>query len=140
MSVLDASVILKWFVDEKDSNKALSLRKDFREGKTELVLPDLALYEISNALRYNPDFDKEEIKVAIQTLIDLDIDIVTPTLPLIEASIEIATDHEITCYDATYYALARELEFSLITADEKFFNKLPEDSRDSDQVKLLSDL
>ena len=140
MSVLDASVVLKWFVDEKGSNKALSLRKDFREGKTELILPDLALYEISNALRYNPDFGKEEIQVAIKTLVDMDMDIVTPTLPLIKASIELAIEHEITCYDATYFALARELEFSLITADEKFFNKLPEDSRNSDQVKLLSDL
>ena len=127
-------------MDEKGSNKALSLRKDFREGKTELILPDLALYEISNALRYNPDFGKEEIQVAIKTLVDMDMDIVTPTLPLIKASIELAIEHEITCYDATYFALARELEFSLITADEKFFNKLPEDSRNSDQVKLLSDL
>ena len=140
MSVLDASVVLKWFVDEKGSNKALSLRKDFREGKTELILPDLALYEISNALRYNPEFGKEEIQVAIKTLVDMDMDIVTPTLPLIKASIELAIEHEITCYDATYFALARELEFSLITADEKFFHKLPEDSRNSDQVKLLSDL
>ena len=45
MSVLDASVVLKWFVDEEDSSQALNLRKEFYAGKREIVVPDLLLFE-----------------------------------------------------------------------------------------------
>jgi len=33
MSVLDASVVLKWFVDEEDSDQALRLREEFYIGE-----------------------------------------------------------------------------------------------------------
>ncbi|MCD6154732.1 MAG: hypothetical protein J7J22_03015 [Candidatus Verstraetearchaeota archaeon] len=35
MSVLDASVVLKWFVDEEDSDQALQLRDEFYTGENE---------------------------------------------------------------------------------------------------------
>jgi len=56
MSILDASVVLKWFVNEADSGQALKLREDFYAGKREIVVPDLLFFEIANALRYNPTF------------------------------------------------------------------------------------
>jgi len=51
MSVLDASVVLKWFVNEEDSDKAVRLRKQYYLGEREIVVPDLLLFEVSNALR-----------------------------------------------------------------------------------------
>jgi predicted nucleic acid-binding protein len=33
MSILDASVILKWFVDEESSDQALRLREEFYRGE-----------------------------------------------------------------------------------------------------------
>ena len=40
MSVLDASVVLKWFVSEKDSDKAEMLRSEYYLGQREIIARD----------------------------------------------------------------------------------------------------
>jgi len=37
MSVLDASVVLKWFVAENDSDKAVRLREEYYLGEREII-------------------------------------------------------------------------------------------------------
>jgi len=140
MSVLDASVILKWFVDERDSEQALLLREEFYRGEREIVVPDLLLYETANALRYNPGFSTEEINEVLKTLFDLGIGIITPTYSLLAKTTGLAKSLDITCYDATYLALAEELGFEFITADEKFYRKASSESGSKTVIKLLNDL
>lgn len=53
MPVVDASVALKWFVDEPDSAPALALRNAHIAGQSPLVAPDLLIYEVANALLHN---------------------------------------------------------------------------------------
>jgi len=113
MSVLDASVILKWFVDEEDSVQALRIRDEFYNGNREIIVPDLLLFEVSNALRYNPSFTVEEIKEAMRTIFDVGIEIITPTYSLLASAIELAKKLDVTCYDAVYLALAADLDFNL---------------------------
>jgi predicted nucleic acid-binding protein len=48
--VVDASVALKWVLTEPDSNKALSLRDDFRNQLNELLAPDILPVELAHAL------------------------------------------------------------------------------------------
>jgi len=69
--VLDASVVIKWFSEEEYTDRALKLRDDFSKGEIELVVPDLMLYEVSNALRYNSDFDETDVAEAVGTLFDI---------------------------------------------------------------------
>lgn len=97
MSVLDASVVLKWFVDEEDSDKAIQLREKYYVGEREIVVPDLLLFEVANALRYNPSFTAEEIKEAVRTLFDIGIEIITPTYSLLAKAIESAESLDVTC-------------------------------------------
>jgi predicted nucleic acid-binding protein len=61
MYVLDASVVIKWFSEEEYTDIAVKLRDDFFKGYNELVVLDLLLYEVSNALRYNPNFDETDV-------------------------------------------------------------------------------
>ena len=138
MSVLDSSVVLKWFVDEVDSGLAIHLRDEYVEGLREIIIPDLLLYEISNALRYNTNFTIKEIKDSIDSIIDLEIEIVTPTKYLIHRSIEIARTDNITCYDAVFIALAVDIGDHVITADKKFHNSLSKEYKK--HIKLLSDM
>jgi len=137
LSVLDSSVVLKWFVDEVDSDLAIHLRDEYVEGLREIIIPDLLLYEISNALRYNTSFTVKEIKDSIDSIIDLEIEIVTPTKYLIHQSIEIARTDNITCYDAIFIALAVDIGDHVITADKKFHNSLSKEYKK--HIKLLSD-
>jgi len=124
MSVLDASVVLKWFVAENESDKAEMLRTEYYLGNRDIIVPDLILYEIANALTYHPEFSPPEINESIQTLFDMGIDIIAPTQMLIAKAAEIASENNVTCYDAVYLALAEELQINFITVDAKFYNKL----------------
>ena len=124
MSVLDASVVLKWFINEEDSDKAEILRSEYFFGNRSITVPDLILYEFANALNFNPEFDTDEIKEAIQTLFDMEIEIITPTQMMINKAVDIASKNNVTIYDASYLALSYDLQVEFITADEKFYKKL----------------
>ena len=50
MIVVDASVAVKWFLDERGSAEAKGLRRQFQRGDTELAAPDLLIYEVANAV------------------------------------------------------------------------------------------
>ena len=45
MSVLDASVVLKWFVDEEDSDQALQLKEEFYTGKRDHLEREITCHE-----------------------------------------------------------------------------------------------
>jgi predicted nucleic acid-binding protein len=71
MYVLDASVIIKWFSVEEYTDTAIEIRNKFFKGTYELAAPDLILYEVSNALRFNPKFDEDDVIEAINSLFDV---------------------------------------------------------------------
>lgn len=123
MYVLDASVLIKWFSNEEYTDRALKLRDDFLQGYTELVVPDLLLYEVSNALRYNPNYNENDVIESVDSLYDMGINIIIPTGDVIKSAINLAFTHDVTLYDAFYAALAKEIDFTLITADAKFYRK-----------------
>ena len=41
MSILDASVVLKWFIPEKDYEKADLIRSQYLRGMESIIVPDL---------------------------------------------------------------------------------------------------
>lgn len=137
MSILDASVVLKWFVDEQKSQAALSIRAAFVQENVPIIVPDLLLYECANALRYHPDFSEEEVHQSIESLFQLGIDIITPTASLLKKGSSIAVENDVTVYDATYLALAHELHDEFVTADEKFYHKVQKQFPDT--ILLLKD-
>jgi hypothetical protein len=52
--VLDSSVALKWLLHEPDSDKAIQLREDARNGVHELLAPDIFPTEVLNSLTTSP--------------------------------------------------------------------------------------
>lgn len=134
--VIDSSVVIKWFSQEEDTIKALKIRSNFLRGGVTMVVPDIQLYEIANALRYNKIFSKKDIKEAVNSLIDLGINIFVPTKDVLERAVELSYKFNISFYDAYFVALATTLNFLLITADEKLYDKL----KTLRFVKLLQDL
>lgn len=122
--VVDASVILKWFMEEGDSELARAIKDEHVFGKITLVVPDLAIYEVGNALRYEPEFSFKEVNRALANLYELDLDIIAPLPDINELTTRIAYKNEVTFYDAFYVALAQRLGLPFITADKKLFHRL----------------
>lgn len=93
MPVIDASIAVKWFIEESDSPLAISLRDAHIYRQRPLVIPDLLIYEVSNVLLHNPRFTENEVLRAVRTIYDLQIEIVVPTEELIQEAIRLATGH-----------------------------------------------
>ncbi len=139
MNVLDASVIIKWFIVEEDSDKATYLRKEYMKNLTQIAVPDLMLYELTNALRFNKNITSDKIIMALQAIFDIELSIVTPTLSELKRAISISEEFDVSIYDSTYLALASLIDFQLITADEKFYRKIISKNKNLN-IKLLKNI
>ena len=134
--IVDASVVVKWFTKEEDKEKAVKIRDDFVNGNIEIVFPDLILYEIANALRYNPNFNSDDVNSAIESLLDMEIDIVVPQSSTLKKAIEISFERNLTIYDSFYIALASEIDYGFVTSDEQLYKKV----KDLGFVYLLGEM
>ena len=124
MPVVDASVAIKWFVEEPGSATALGLRASHVQGKLQLIAPELIIYEITNVLIRHPRFEAYQIDHAIDTLFELQMEILVPTPALVHAALHTAMRYHLTFYDALYVALAQQLDIELITADQRLHRRV----------------
>jgi predicted nucleic acid-binding protein len=119
--VIDASIAIKWVIEEEGTPQALTLR---REAK--LLAPELLVAECANILwkkaRRN-ELSREEALLAARLLQTAAIELV-PTRSLLAAATRIAIELDHPAYDCLYLALAIENDCRFVTADERFLRKL----------------
>ncbi len=125
--VLDASVIIKWFVVEEDSDKAEKILEQYKAATIDIIVPDIMIYEVANALRFNPFFNRKEKQNCINRLYSLDMFMTSPTEFSLIQSIKVAEEKDLTVYDTTYIVLAEHVGCGYITADEKCYKKVKDD-------------
>jgi len=121
--VVDASVVVKWFVEEKYSKEALIIRDSFTEGLVDIVAPPLLYFDVLNALKYSGAFGEDELKKIACILEDYQFTVYDLKGVYAERVVEIAMRKGITIYDASYVALALIEGVDLYTADEKLLTK-----------------
>lgn len=114
--VLDASVVLKWFLDEDDeatSARALPAAVA-RRGAAAWIL-DLTLYEVANRLIRS---DRADALVAaeLERLREV-CRIVDPDPDARRRGVALARRHGLTFYDAMYGAVAEQRGAVLVTTD-----------------------
>ena len=122
--VVDASVAIKWYVEEEYREQALNLRRDYYDGRVALVSQPLLFYEVANALRYHVALSSSDVMNSIDSLLDMQLDLLTPMREVLDAAVDLAFDEGVTIYDAVYLALAEYLGSKVVTADEKLLEKL----------------
>jgi len=121
--VADASVIVKWFVNEPFTEQSLRLRKAHVGLATRVVVPSLAKYEVLNALKYSGEFGVEEITRISRDLDNYQFIEVPFERRYSEATVNIATKYGITVYDSSYIAVGQERALPVFTADKKVLDK-----------------
>lgn len=124
--VLDASVAAKWFTRhaESDRQHAVALRGLHLTGRCTLVIPEFALLEILNAVRYSERASESDTLQALGLLQQLHLETVPLDWDLLREATALAWSHEMALYDAAYLALASHLGFPLLTADEDMIRKM----------------
>ncbi|MEO8360463.1 MAG: type II toxin-antitoxin system VapC family toxin [Vicinamibacteria bacterium] len=124
--VVDASVAIKWLLDEIGSQHARHFLERFRIDADELIAPDLILSEIGNALRSAAVLRKRIPADIVAGIFDDFLRIGVPTRGAAETAqkaLELALEHDATFYDAAYVALALEEGIPVLTVDGPMVHK-----------------
>jgi predicted nucleic acid-binding protein len=124
--VIDASVVIKFYVPEILSDEAVEALSRVTDGELLLYAPDLVYPETGNILwkkQYRRELTSEEVDEIANAIIALPM-IIEPSKPIIPLAVSIAMHSGITVYDAMYVAVARVYETKMITADKKLTDAL----------------
>lgn len=123
--VLDTSVVIKWFRQgEIQAEQALSLRKAYLDGEIQVAVPTLLAYELANVLRYKADLTTVQVEDSVQSLFDLGLQWVAPSVGMIRRAVTIAREFDATVYDATFASLAEAWGSTFVTADKRLVSRL----------------
>jgi predicted nucleic acid-binding protein len=123
--VVDTSVVLKWYIPEQHHEAARTLRDDYLEESFDLIAPAHMPFEAINALKYSGHYDGERLADAAQSLAEYGIELVP--FEKTGAVAAVATDLDITVYDAAYIALAKRFGTTAYTADQALLDALSDE-------------
>jgi predicted nucleic acid-binding protein len=125
-AVIDASVALKWVVEEDGTPQALAVRR-----QASLIAPELFVAECANILwkkvRRN-ELTADEARLAAGLLRGADVELV-PTRWLLVPATRLAIDLDHPAYDCLYLALAIENGCPFVTADRSFVRRVRASTR-----------
>ena len=125
--VVDASLVVKWFITEEYSNLALQIRDRFINGQLELFAPNLLHYEVLNALKYSNLFSLDNLLDAIISLENYGIIQVPLNGDYAHKTMKLALDLNISIYDAAYVGLTDTLGICAYSADKKLVDTVNKD-------------
>ena len=138
--VLDASVVLKWFLtDEEHGAKALNLLGRYTSNELDILAPSLLEYEVLNGLtiaKKRGRINEETILTATEGFLSLDIKVLNLSQIYNKVFHYCKIFHR-SAYDASYLAAADEMGLPLITADEALYREVKKELK---WVKWLGDI
>jgi predicted nucleic acid-binding protein len=134
--VVDASIVVKWFLPEQSSEEARQLLDE----SIELVAPDLVFAEVGSAVWKRVRMRQLEAPLARRMVADIANIGVQPveTRILLKDAMGVALSAGITVYDALYLVLAVRLGTQLVTADERLSAAVSSRPQLRDHIRLVS--
>jgi predicted nucleic acid-binding protein len=133
--VIDASVAVKWVVEDTGTPQALLSRQ-----RAKLLAPELPVAECANILWkkvQRKELSRDEARLAAHLLQGADIELL-PTRALLEAATELAIELDHPAYDCLYLALAVANDCRFVTADERFLRTLGQGRRRARRDRAIS--
>lgn len=136
--VLDASVAVKWYVNEEESGRAQQLL----DSDYLFLAPDLIYAEVGSALtrqhRLHGQISADDLHLALRDLVGMGIEVLSTGVLLERAAeISIALGHPMQ--DCFYLALAERWDTILVTADAQFVEKV-KNSPWADRITSLAQI
>ena len=117
----DANVVLKWFHEEGEEGvePARALLELHRDRELAVRMLDLTPYEVGNALvRGGAKLRADQVAVVLRAAREICV-AVTPSDDELAQAAQLATEHDLTLYDAAYAAVARRRGCVLATHDAR---------------------
>lgn len=117
--IVDASVVVKWFVAEERHDEA----RELLTGTPPLFAPDILAVEFANAMWVKVkggEIDGEPAQRAVTAVSTEGQPDLRPSTPLARRALQVAQTLDHPVYDCVYLVLAEALDATLVTADERF--------------------
>jgi predicted nucleic acid-binding protein len=124
--VVDASVGFKWVVPESDSDAALRLRDNYRNGVVDLIAPDFYPFEVAHAItraERQGRITVAEGALALRDVLNL-LPRLDHALPLLGRAYVISSQMRVGVFDCLYVSLAEHEGCEFVTADSRVVNAL----------------
>ena len=134
--ILDASVILKWFLHHNEGNiqEAVAIKDDVVKKNIEVGIPEYALAEIANVLGYK--VSHLDALSAVSYIFLLHILQYPVSLEMVSLGMDFIKQFSgISFYDAGYHVLALQHGGVFITDDRKYYQKTHKEG----SIMLLKD-
>jgi predicted nucleic acid-binding protein len=124
--VIDASVVVKWLLDESGREEALRLQDAYQDGALDLIAPELLASEIGHVLwkKYTRGELTPEAVNRLYYGFLRDSPVLVDSPKNHARAVALAVEHRRSVYDCQYLALAEDEGCDLITADERFYNAM----------------
>ena len=116
--VLDASVVVKWLVDEDGRDRALRVLTEVVERPRRFAVPALLWYELTHVL-LRVTADPEAAGRRLEKLMHLGIPSFDASAERCSRALRLAKRTGLSGYDAHYVVLAEELEGRWVTFDAR---------------------
>lgn len=120
---IDASIAIKWVIEEEGTPEALLVR-----ARAKLIAPDLLIPECANILWKKVarrELSEDEALLAAALLEEADVELY-PMRSLLASAARLAIELDHPAYDCLYLAFAMQQQCRLVTADERFLRKIRE--------------
>jgi len=121
-TVVDSSVVVKWFLQEPRRAEALTLLHLYQEERITLVAPILLMSEVANVLsrRVRRGLATASMAMDAYRLLKTNAPLLVDDRLLMDEAMTLAVGSGQAVYDCLYLALALRRGCDLITADLKF--------------------
>jgi predicted nucleic acid-binding protein len=133
--VVDASVAIKWLIDEPGTQQAIALRRHT------LSAPDLLLPECANILWKKVRRDElsgDEAVVCARLLARADVELI-PARGLLDQAMRLSIRLDHPAYDCMYLGLAQAAGRPFVTADGRLLRRLAAEPATGIQVIALNE-
>ncbi len=121
--VVDTSVLIKWIKtrDEDLVKEARRLLDAIEKARLEVAVPALLFYEVGNILLTKTRLSPEDLARAMDDLSVFPLVVADPRAELLRRTARLGRELNLTFYDASFLALAEELDCDFVTADRRFY-------------------
>lgn len=124
LTVIDASVAIKWFVNEElQQEEALSVLDQIQSAPQNFFVPELFFNEMLSVLCKLLK-DETEVQPHLQSLENLGLTRIGNGSELLALAAKIAIQHNLTGYDAIYAATAKLTGAKWLTADRQAHKRI----------------
>lgn len=125
MIIVDTSVAFKWFnTKEEGFDQALIILEQHLSKRETIFVPSLLFYEITNAWTTKTSLDEATIKNNLKLLGKYSLETLNLGTPLFQKSVDFARKYKTSVYDAVYAVLAQEKKCYLVSADQRFVERV----------------